>query len=457
MKTYTEPSRLLTVHTSCDVLVVGGGTAGVVAALAAARTGADTVLIEQSGFLGGTMHGGVCGVHSFFNNYQAYGVEKKQLVKGIPGEIAQRMMDRGGCPGHIPQERGVEHFGVVTTFDREMYKQLAFEMMEESGVRLYMHCFFCDVVKDEEGNPCGVIIESKNGREVIEAKRIVDTTGDGDVAFRAGCELFPNPEPYTAGMLFAMANVDIPRLVEYLDSEGVLENLARADKGSDRDPYIRVATHFHGNDKLKAMANKLGIWGLFTFSCHENELTYVNGSNAEGLENFSPEELTRVEVETRRAVTRMSATLKSTFPGFERAYVTWTSSQAGIRRTRVIMCEHDLTSDEVENCARFPDEIGLYGFHDMAPVRVIKNGGWYGIPYRALVPLKVENLLVAGRMITSDKNAHMSTRNSASCMVQGQAAGTAAALSVREGVTPRALDPEKLRDRLRRDGVCLEA
>ena len=456
MKTYLEPQKILPVHDSCDVLVVGGGTAGVVVALAAARTGARTILVEQYGFLGGTMHGGVCGVHSYFNNYQAYGREKKQLVKGIPEEIAQRMMARGGCPGHIPQERGYEHFAVVTTFDREKYKQLAFEMMRESGVKLYLHCFFSDVIRDEAENPCGIIVESKNGREVIEAKRIIDTTGDGDVAYRAGCKLFPHPEPYDAGMLYAMANVDIPRLVEYLDAEGVLTNLARGDKGSAKDPYIRVATHFNGNPRLKALANSLGVWGLYTFSCHEGELTYINGSNAKGLSDFSPEEMTRVETETRQVVSSMSEALKKSFPGFENAYVTWTSAQAGIRRTRVIVCEHDLTSEEIENAARFPDEIGLYGFHDLAPLHHIKDGGWYGIPYRALIPKGVDNLLVAGRMITSDKTAHMSTRNSASCMLQGQAVGTAAALSVQLGVTPRNLDTDILRDRLRQDGVCLD-
>lgn len=135
-------------------------------------------------------------------------------------------------------EEKYEHFAVMTTFDREKYKQLAFEMMRERGVKLYLHCFFSDVIRDETGNPCGIIVESKNGWEVIEAKRIIDTAGHGDVAYRAGCALFPHPEPYDAGMLYAMANVNIPRLAAYLGAESVLTNLARGDKGSMKGPNI---------------------------------------------------------------------------------------------------------------------------------------------------------------------------------------------------------------------------
>lgn len=456
MQTVWEPARQTTVHTSCDVLVVGGGTAGVVAALASARTGADTVLVEQYGYLGGTMHAGVCGVHSFFNNYQAYNRPKKQLVKGIPGEIADRMILRGACPGHLDAERGFEHFAVITAFSREDYKQLAFEMMQESGVRLFLHTYFSDVIRDEAGNPCGILIESKNGREAILAKQIVDTTGDGDVAFRAGVPLLPQTDPYNVGMLFAMAGVDVPRFAAFLEENHALESLACGDKGSQNDHFVRVATHFYRAPRLREMANQLGIWGVYTVSCHEGELTYINGSNTAPLTDFTPEEQTRAEIAARRNVMEMAQALRAHFPGFEKAYVSWTAAHAGIRRTRVIACEHDLSSTEIESGARFVDEIGLYGFHDLAPMRTIDHGGWYGIPYRALIPQKVDNLLVAGRMITSDKAAHMSTRNSACCMVQGQAAGTAAALCAQMHTSPRRLDPQVLRKQLQADGVCLD-
>ena len=456
METYFEPSRQIPIHTTCDVLIVGGGTAGVVAALASARTGADTVLVEQYGFLGGTMHAGVCGVHSFFNNYQTFHRPKVQLVRGIPDEIAHRMMERNACPGHLDAERGVDHFAVVTTFSREDYKQLAFELIQESGVRLFLHTFFSDVIRNENGTPVGIIVESKNGREVIFAKQIVDTTGDGDVAFRAGCRILPETDPYNVGMLFAMSGVDIPRFAKFLDENGVLESLALGKKGNSDDSFVRVATHFYQSPKLREFAHNLNIWGVYTFSCHEGELTYVNGSNTAPLKNFSLEEQTRAEVDARHNISEMAQALIAHFPGFENAYVSWTAAHAGIRRTRIIACEYDLTSEEIESGARFADEIGLYGFHDLAPLRNINHGGWYGIPYRALIPLSVDNLLVAGRMITSDKAAHMSTRNSACCMLQGQAAGTAAALCAQANISPRCLNPQSLRNKLREDNVFLD-
>ena len=451
---YMEPARAIPVHDSCDVLVVGGGTACVIAAIASARTGAKTILIEQNGYLGGTIHGGVCGVHSFYNNYQYYNREPVQLVRGIPQEIVSRMQERGGCFGHVKTVRGYQQFDTVTVIDREMFKEVSLEMTEEAGVKLLLYTVFCETIMENDV-PVGVIIQSKNGREVIRAKRIVDTSGDADAAASCGCGIIPQDRPYNVGRVFAMANVDIPKLAAYLEELGVMENLAYVDEEQKSDRYLRIATSFMMNPQMKAWANDLNLWGIYTFSLHEGELTYFNGPKAAPLKDFSPEEYTRADIETMKIITNTVRVCKEKFPGFEKAYVSWIAPQIGVRRTRTVHCEHMLTSADVESGARFEDEIGLYGYHDMAPRRTINGGAWYGIPYRALIPVGVDNILVAGRMITAEHDAHMSTRNSASCMLQGQAAGTAAALSVLENVSPRNLDAGKLREKLRGDGVYL--
>jgi hypothetical protein len=151
----------------------------------------------------------------------------------------------------------------------------------------------------------------------------------------------------------------------------------------------------------------------------------------------------------------LSKMLKEHIPGFEKANLTWTPASVGVRYTRVIDCEHDMTLDEIVNCQRFDDEVMLYGFHDCAPQIMIKDGGYYGIPYRAFLPKGVEGLLVAGRLITSTWEAHMSTRNTVSCMAQGQAVGTAAAMAAKAGINVRQIDVAKLREVLKSQDVFL--
>lgn len=454
-KKIVEPKRELGVLGEWDVIVVGGGTAGVVAALASARTGAKTVLIEKYGFLGGTIHGGVCSWHNFFNVARVHGKEPIQLVKGIPAELVERLVQRGQSVGHIMSDTPNIAADYITIVDREAYKQLAVEMMQEEHVTLLFHTSFVDVVQEED-QPIGVIVESKNGREAILGKRIIDTSGDGDVAHRSGCEMVGELEPYTVGRVFGMANVKLERLADFLREHKTLGLLYKGNKNSDKDDIAKIFWYFGNDPRFKDFATKTGLRLLSLNSVHENELTYINGIHAAGLKDLSIAEKTRAEVQTLDSIHKVAKELKKSIPGFEDAYISWMSPQAGIRRSRVVACEYDLTSEEVDNCARFDDEIGLYGYHDWPTKHTVGKGGWYGIPYRAILPKKVDNLLVAGRMITSDKGAHMSTRNSVSCMLQAQAAGTAAALSIQHNVTPRDLDVSLLRKQLQNDGVLLD-
>jgi hypothetical protein len=199
-----------------------------------------------------------------------------------------------------------------------------------------------------------------------------------------------------------------------------------------------------------------GIWGPLGYSIHEDEFTYINGTSVRNVDATDTQALTDAEIKLRLQVAKFSQMLIEHVPGFENAYVSRTPDTVGVRFTRVVTCDHVLKLDEIVNGARFEDEVFLYGFHDSAPRITIKDGKWYGFPYRAMLPKGVDGLLVAGRSLTPDYEAHMSTRNTVSCLAQGQAAGTAAALAARDGVTPRQVDVKQLRTLLREQGVFLD-
>jgi 2-polyprenyl-6-methoxyphenol hydroxylase-like FAD-dependent oxidoreductase len=444
------------VRYECDVLVAGGGTAGVVAALAAARNGAKTILIERNSFLGGSMINGAGPLHSFFNLYKAFpGVEKVQVVRGIPQEIVDRMVAADGSPGHLEQDKGGAYDSVITLIDWEIFKGLIFDMMEEAGVRMLLHVMAAETIRKDDKVE-GVIIEGKSGREAILAKAVIDATGDGDVAARAGAGFVKMHGSTKIGMPFGMTNVDMPRLVKFLEEHDMVNQIVHADKyGSKIDDIIRLGFELKKIPLFKEYMDKSGIWGPLGASLHEFNYNYINGTSLPNVDTTDTETLSKAEVILRKQVMTLSKMLREHIPGFEKAYLTWTPVSVGVRYTRVIECEHDMTLDEIVNCKRFDDEVMLYGFHDMAPRIMIKNGGYYGIPYRALIPARVEGLLVAGRLITSTFEAHMSTRNTVSCMAQGQAAGTAAALAAKAGITPRQLDTGLLRKTLKSQDVFL--
>jgi flavin-dependent dehydrogenase len=213
----------------CDVVIAGGGTAGVVAALAAARNGAKTILVDRYGFLGGTMLNGAGPLHSFFNLYKAFpGVEKVQVIRGIPQEIIDRLVAAGGSPGHLEQDKGGTYDSVITLVDWEIFKGVAFDMLEEAGVRILLHVMAVGTVM-EGSTVKGIIIEGKSGREAILAKAVIDTTGDGDVAAKAGAAFIKQHGTTRVGMPFGMTNVDMPRLVRFLEEHDMVTQLIHAD------------------------------------------------------------------------------------------------------------------------------------------------------------------------------------------------------------------------------------
>ncbi len=283
----------------------------------------------------------------------------------------------------------------------------------------------------------------------------MDCTGDGDVAARAGAPWQDRHAEYGVGKPFGMSNLDVVKAAEFLRSKGMLTQVARAAKETPDDPCVRRGFDLKKLELFKAFTEPRKMWRPLAVSYHVNEINIINSAAAWNVDPTKPEDMTRAEIELREQVVGLAEFLRKHIPGFENSHLSWTPVQQGVRRTRIIECEHDITLDEIVVGARFDDEVALYGFHDSAPRIMIKDAKVYGIPYRALPPKKMDNLLVAGRMITTGFEAHMSTRNTVSCMAQRQAAGTAVALAARAGVSPRKLDVREPRRTLAAAGVYL--
>ena len=438
----------------CDVVVCGGGTAGFAAALASARNGAETILIDRNSYVGGSIVSGAGPLHSFFNLYKAFpGAKKQQLVRGIAQEVIDRLVACNGSYGHLEQEKGGNYDSVITLLDWEIFKDEVLRMLEEAGVKILLNTMITGVMRS--GNTVqGIVIESKSGREAIRAKVVIDTTGDGDVAALAGAVYTKKHDTTAVGFPFGMMNVDMKRLVAYLEEKEMVTQLIRGKKDGE-DDVIRLGFDLKKDPRFTEFMKKNTMWGPLGFSYHANNFNYINIVNKRNVDATDNEACSKAVIELRHQAMELSGMLVKYIPGFEHAYVSWTANGLGVRYTRVIDCEYDLSLEEITSGARFADEVLLYGFHDCAPRIMIRDAKCYGIPYRALLPRAIEGLLVAGRLITGTWEAHMSTRNTVSCIAQGEAVGTAAALCAREGCTPRALDVQALRATLKSNGVYL--
>lgn len=464
---------------SCDVLVAGGGTAGPVAAIAAAKTGAKVLLIEKGNFLGGSLVNCAGPLHSFFNLFKGFeNVEKKQVIQGVPQEIVEELVKAGGSYGHLVQEVGGDHDSTATIVDREIYKNVLNRMCRKYGVHILLNTWVTGAVKDGD-TLTGVIIENKSGRQAIEAKVVVDCTGDADVAAQAGAEFVNTSVTQAVSLPYALANVDLKKVEAYAREKDVLFTMIHHDKGDSEEDIVRMGfdaknlPDFEGfvenvgssededgqkkpdltGGKPKFSVAMFGPWGV---NYHEREWGYCNCNMMTAVDGTNAEEITRAEIELRERVVTFTEELREKVPGFERCYISWTPSFLGVRASRIVVCEYELTDEDIVNARHFEDDVAMYGYHDYAPAVKIKDGGWFGFPYRAFVPVKVDNLLCAGRNITIQHVAHMSTRNTAGCMVQGHAVGTAAALAAKSGVRVRNLDVKLLQKVLREQGAFLE-
>jgi hypothetical protein len=407
-----------------DVVVVGGGTAGVAAGVAASRNGVDILLIERYGFLGGTMTAGLV------NLFMTFHAGKEQIIHGIFQEIVDRLKRLGGY-----DER-------TKAFDVEAMKIVLDQMVRGAGVKLMLHTCAIGVVM--QGNTIrGIEIHNKSGRNVVFGKVIVDATGDGDVAVMAGAPYEKGREedgltqPMT--LIFRMGGVDADRMPSSQEINRLFkEAKERGEISIPRENVLWFPTTRKGEIH-------------FNTTC----IIKVDGTRAE--------DLTFAEVEARRQMMELVGFLKKNVPGFENAYLLMSAPQIGVRETRRIIGEYVMTGEDILEARKFTDVVarGSYPIDIHSPTgegTVIKSpppGSSYDIPYRSLVPKNVENLLVAGRCVSTTHEAQAAIRVIPIVVAIGQAAGTAAALSAKLNVPPRRLDVSLLQKTLREQGANL--
>lgn len=439
-----------------DVVVAGGGPAGINAAIAAGRAGAKTLLVERYGFLGGMST--VALVYPWMTFHTETG---RQVIKGIAQEIVERLMKSGGSPGHLRDTVGFTN--TVTPYHPEKYKLLALDMLEEAGVEVLVHSFV-DNVEVEDSMIKSIRLVTKSGPIQVSAKQYVDTSGDADIAYLSGSPCLKGrdndnkTQPLT--MKFRMRGVDVSKVKDAMKKNP--ENFYKKTPIAELDelPLTGVQGFYKEWNDSGVPINRDQV--LFFIGPEEDEVL-VNCTRVQGLDGTNVFDLTKGEKEGRKQVMMMAEFLQTTIPGFEKASISAVGSQIGIRETRRIEGEYTLTIEDVIVGKKYDDTIALSGYpvdiHDPTGRGVqandIEGDGSYGIPYRCLVPKLIDNLLVAGRCISTSHEALATTRLTPSCMATGQAAGTAAAMALLDGVPPRNIDVKKLRECLLDNGAVL--
>ena len=442
-----------------DVLVIGGGNAGCAAALAAARHGARTLLVERYGFLGGTATAAMVGPWMTFHS------GNERIVGGIAQEIVERLMAMGGSPGHLHDSS--DYVPTITPFDPELHKALLFEMMEESGVQLLLHGYFLDALRDERGGVRGARVATVGGPREFEGAVTIDASADAYVAAAAGVELQQGDERgrvQPASLMFRLSHVDLEATAAYVR--------ANPDEMRTTIPPAERSAH-----ALTAVAGLYELWNRartrgdvtvprelvsFFISPYPDEVS-VNMTRVVDIDPLDPEDLTRAEIDARGQALELLAFFRRDVPGFANARIAATAAQIGIRESRRIVGVYTLTRDDVLSARTFEDAVARSAYpidiHNPSgsgtTTQRLPPGASYEIPYRCLVPAHVERLLVAGRCISTTHEALASTRLTPTVMTLGQAAGTAAALCAAEALAPRDVPAAELRASLIADGVDL--
>lgn len=438
-----------------QVVVAGGGPAGVCAAIAAGRAGKDVLLVEQYGCLGGMSTSAL--VHPWMTFHENNG---RQLVYGIAQEIVDRMMKAGHSRGHVADTMG--ETATVTPFDQEYLKLLLAEMCQEAGVRILFHTFIFGTEQDNR-TITALRAANKDGEVRIIADSYIDATGDGDLMFYSGCAYKKGRDedgkmqPCT--MCFSMEHVDFEKIRVYM---------------REHHDEFHFNTHFEQLDELpNCISGFFSLWEqgkkemgldiqrdrLLFFRGFRDDIATVNTTRMVGIDGTSAEDLSYAEVEGRRQAIQVSELLKRYIPGFENARLLNVGNVIGIRETRRLQGRYILTADDLKQGRMFDDTVMLFGytidFHqaDGAGFTQFEVPA-YGIPYRALIPVEIDNLLVAGRCISSTMEANSSMRATPCPMGLGQAAGTAAGLR-EDGAPFHSVDIQALRSRLRAQNVYL--
>ncbi|MBI5031656.1 MAG: FAD-dependent oxidoreductase [Chloroflexi bacterium] len=442
-KMIVEPASMVKVCAEAEVVVVGGGPGGIGAAVAAARSGAKTILVERYGHLGGMATGGLVILIPHMSDGSRH-----QQIGGICQEWLDRLNTLGGAVGPKPEDLGSSDKALVAHWrryfsavvdgtvrlsvyvDPELLKCALNDLVTEAGVKLYLHSWGCRAIV-ENGCAKGVIFESKSGRQAILGQVLIDATGDGDLFASAGVEfdgtLDRSLRSSQLALVFRLGNVDFDKFADF----------------KVREP-----------EKSSALLQELSQLAGFRMSPHptpRNDVMWVNDWLI-GYDVLNVEDLTQVELTARTAMLRVLPFLQKNVPGFENGFVLDTASQIGTRGSRRLMGEYIITGQDLRTGPTHPDTIAIFPSitHNTSPEHPHVH-----VPYRAILPRKIEGFLAAGRSFSSDPVANNTFNLIPHCVALGQAAGTAAALAVKNHVQPRQVNIVALQDCLRAQGVPL--